>query len=112
MAAARCVHINQCKTFTLLKVSQITRYLEYKHPSLPSYKIRNITLRVLILYRIPMYIFKVCHKNGEFVAARPIEGTILVNIGDLLQRWTNDKLVSTVSISKILKNSAKDFFAA
>ncbi|CAB4042505.1 UPF0676 -like [Paramuricea clavata] len=30
-----------------------------------------------------------------FVSARPIEGTILVNIGDLLQRWTNDKLVST-----------------
>jgi hypothetical protein len=39
---------------------------------------------------------QILQKEG-FVPARPIEGTILVNIGDLLQRWTNDKLVSTVS---------------
>ena len=36
----------------------------------------------------------VSQKEG-FIPATPIEGTILVNIGDLLQRWTNDKLVST-----------------
>lgn len=40
---------------------------------------------------------KVCNRDGEFVPAHPIEGTVLVNIGDLLQRWTNDKLISTVS---------------
>lgn len=39
---------------------------------------------------------EVKNKNGEFVAARPIKGTVLVNIADLLQRWTADKLKSTV----------------
>jgi len=34
--------------------------------------------------------------NGQFVPATPIKGTILVNIADLMQRWTSDKLKSTV----------------
>ena len=34
-------------------------------------------------------------KEEGFIPASPIEGTILVNIGDLLQRWTNDELIST-----------------
>ncbi|KAJ3203599.1 hypothetical protein HDU82_006485 [Entophlyctis luteolus] len=33
--------------------------------------------------------------TGKFVRATPVPGTILVNVGDLLQRWTNDYLVST-----------------
>ncbi|KAJ3027834.1 UNVERIFIED_CONTAM: hypothetical protein HDU68_003035, partial [Siphonaria sp. JEL0065] len=32
--------------------------------------------------------------KGEFVKAMPIPGTIVVNVGDLLQRWTNDYLKS------------------
>ncbi|XP_070532482.1 uncharacterized protein [Ptychodera flava] len=35
-------------------------------------------------------------KDGEFIPVPPIEGTIVVNIGDLMQRWTTDKLVSNV----------------
>ncbi|XP_070532484.1 uncharacterized protein [Ptychodera flava] len=35
-------------------------------------------------------------KNGEFIPATPIDGAIVLNIGDLMQRWTSDKLVSTV----------------
>lgn len=42
-------------------------------------------------------------KEG-YIPARPVKGTIVVNIGDLLQRWTNDKLVSTVSSTLILLN--------
>nr|XP_006822255.1 PREDICTED: UPF0676 protein C1494.01-like [Saccoglossus kowalevskii] len=38
---------------------------------------------------------QVMSSSGEFVDATPIEGTIIVNIGDLMQRWTSDKLVST-----------------
>lgn len=34
--------------------------------------------------------------RGEWVAATPIPGTILVNIGDLMQRWTNDVFRSTL----------------
>lgn len=42
-------------------------------------------------------IFQVRGSDGKYVAATPIEGTVLVNIGDLMQRWTSDKLTSTVS---------------
>ena len=34
--------------------------------------------------------------KGQFVPAPPIEGTVLVNIADLMQRWTADKLKSSV----------------
>ncbi|KAI8613335.1 hypothetical protein BC830DRAFT_1132697 [Chytriomyces sp. MP71] len=33
-------------------------------------------------------------KTGEFVQVVPLPGTIVVNVGDLLQRWTNDFLPS------------------
>ncbi|KAL9957584.1 hypothetical protein ACROYT_G034503 [Oculina patagonica] len=33
--------------------------------------------------------------NKEYMPARPIAGTVLVNIGDLMMRWTADKLIST-----------------
>lgn len=33
--------------------------------------------------------------SGEWVAAPPIPGTVVVNIGDLLQRWTNHVFCST-----------------
>jgi isopenicillin N synthase-like dioxygenase len=32
---------------------------------------------------------------GEWLTAHPIPGTLVVNVGDLLARWTNDKFVST-----------------
>nr|XP_058970280.1 uncharacterized protein LOC131796687 [Pocillopora verrucosa] len=34
--------------------------------------------------------------DGRFVPATPMKGTVLVNIGDLMQRWTSDTLKSTV----------------
>ena len=41
---------------------------------------------------------QVVNREKKFVPATPIQGTILVNIADLMQRWTADKLVSTVNI--------------
>ncbi|SBS27210.1 2-oxoglutarate-dependent ethylene/succinate-forming enzyme [Marinomonas aquimarina] len=38
---------------------------------------------------------EVKHRNGEWLQATPMEGSIVVNIGDLMQRWTNDEYVST-----------------
>jgi len=35
-------------------------------------------------------------RNGDWIEAPPIPGTLVCNIGDLLQRWTNDRFVSTV----------------
>ena len=42
--------------------------------------------------------------NGTYTPARPIPGTVLVNIGDLMQRWTADKLISTVSKNLLAKD--------
>jgi isopenicillin N synthase-like dioxygenase len=33
--------------------------------------------------------------NGDWVAAPPIPGTLVINVGDLLARWTNDEYRST-----------------
>lgn len=38
---------------------------------------------------------EVCNAQGEWIAAPPIEDSIVVNIGDLMQRWTNDEYRST-----------------
>ncbi|KAK2150675.1 hypothetical protein NP493_2747g00000 [Ridgeia piscesae] len=38
------------------------------------------------------------NRDGEFVPATPVSGTVLVNIGDIMARWTADKLISTVSL--------------
>lgn len=34
-------------------------------------------------------------RDGEWVTAHPIDGTYVVNVGDLLARWTNDRFKST-----------------
>lgn len=39
---------------------------------------------------------EVVNREKNFVSATPIPGTIIVNIADLMQRWTADKFVSTV----------------
>ncbi len=38
---------------------------------------------------------QVGHRNGEWIQATPIPGSIVVNIGDMLMRWTNGEFVST-----------------
>jgi isopenicillin N synthase-like dioxygenase len=35
-------------------------------------------------------------KSGDWIEAPPIENTLVCNIGDLLQRWSNDRFTSTV----------------
>ncbi|MCU0571250.1 MAG: hypothetical protein MUF49_32375 [Oculatellaceae cyanobacterium Prado106] len=39
---------------------------------------------------------QVLNPSGQWIAAPPIPGTFVVNIGDLLARWTNDLYLSTV----------------
>ncbi|UTW01172.1 2OG-Fe(II) oxygenase [Marinomonas rhizomae] len=38
---------------------------------------------------------QVKNRQGEWVDATPIDNALVVNIGDLMQRWTNDEYVST-----------------
>jgi isopenicillin N synthase-like dioxygenase len=38
---------------------------------------------------------QVRRKGGDWVTAHPIDGTFVVNVGDLLARWSNNRFVST-----------------
>lgn len=38
---------------------------------------------------------EVCNAQDQWIAAPPIKDSIVVNIGDLMQRWTNDQYRST-----------------
>jgi len=47
--------------------------------------------------------------NGVWVAAPPIDGTFVVNLGDMMQRWSNDRYKSTwhrVSLSPTSSSSS------
>ncbi|KAH8647664.1 putative isopenicillin N synthetase [Xylariales sp. PMI_506] len=39
---------------------------------------------------------QILNADGEWIQAPPVPGTFVVNIGDLLARWTNDRFISTV----------------
>ncbi len=39
---------------------------------------------------------QVQQRDGQWIEAPPLPGTLVCNIGDLLQRWSNDRFVSTV----------------
>jgi isopenicillin N synthase-like dioxygenase len=39
---------------------------------------------------------QVCAKSGDWIKAPPIPGTLICNIGDLLERWSNNRFASTV----------------
>jgi len=39
---------------------------------------------------------KVKRKDGTWIDVQPVEGSIIVNVGDMLMRWTNDRLTATL----------------
>jgi isopenicillin N synthase-like dioxygenase len=45
-------------------------------------------------------------RQGEWIAAPPIPGTVVVNVGDAMQRWTNDQLCSTPHRVKVPTGTA------
>jgi len=48
-----------------------------------------------LLYQDDAGGLQVRNPSGEWVTAPPIAGTFVVNIGDLMARWSNDRFVST-----------------
>ena len=52
-----------------------------------------------ILFQDSMGGLEVFNRQGRYVSAPPIPDTVVVNLGDLMQRWTADVLVSTVRYS-------------
>jgi len=49
---------------------------------------------ITLLAQDPIGGLELRKRDGEWVAAPYIDGTLVVNIGDLFQRWTNDRYVS------------------
>ena len=47
--------------------------------------------------------------DGDWISAPPIEGTFVINIGDLLQRWTNDRYVSNPH--RVINRSGKERYS-
>jgi isopenicillin N synthase-like dioxygenase len=48
-----------------------------------------------LLYQDPIGGLQVQGRNGEWVIAHPVEDTLVINIGDLMARWTNNLFKST-----------------
>ncbi|PFX20630.1 UPF0676 protein C1494.01 [Stylophora pistillata] len=51
---------------------------------------------ISVLFQDDIGGLEVQNVNGQFIPATPMKGTVVVNIADLMQRWTADKLKSTV----------------
>ncbi|GAA5990983.1 hypothetical protein JCM11641_007727 [Rhodosporidiobolus odoratus] len=51
---------------------------------------------VTLLFQDMVGGLEVQDKSGNFVPAKPVPDTVVVNVGDLLQRWSNDVLKSTI----------------
>lgn len=49
---------------------------------------------ITLLAQDPIGGLELQKRDGEWIAAPYIDGTLVVNIGDLFQRWTNDRYVS------------------
>lgn len=52
---------------------------------------------------------QVRNRDGDWISAPPIEGTFIVNIGDLVQTLTNDRYVST--FHRVINASAKERYS-
>ncbi|KAL4732233.1 hypothetical protein ACLX1H_001243 [Fusarium chlamydosporum] len=50
---------------------------------------------------------QVLTKNGQWIYAPPIEGTLVVNVADYMQRMTNDKYVSAVHRARNLSGKER-----
>lgn len=52
---------------------------------------------------------EVCTAAGEWIAAEPIPGTFVINLGDMMARWTNDYYQSTPH--RVMNRSDRDRYA-
>jgi isopenicillin N synthase-like dioxygenase len=73
----------------------------YYRPQQPGWDVRNIGIGAHKDYEIFTTVWQTNHAglqvlgaDGDWVEVAPIEGTMVVNLGDLMQRWSNDLFLS------------------
>ena len=52
---------------------------------------------------------EILNKNAHWISATPIPGTFVVNVGDFLQRISNDRWVSTVH--RVINKTGKERYS-
>ncbi|KAL7630050.1 UNVERIFIED_CONTAM: hypothetical protein RMT77_019823 [Armadillidium vulgare] len=57
---------------------------------------------ITILFQDNMGGLEVKNRNNEWVQAHPVPGSLLVNVGDALQKFTSGKLRATVSYNTFI----------
>jgi isopenicillin N synthase-like dioxygenase len=65
-------------------------------PFVSALEINDMLGSITLLFQDVRGGLQVRSPKGTFVNATPIEGTIVVNAGDLLARWSNDTIKSTL----------------
>lgn len=52
---------------------------------------------------------QVRNRSGQWIEAPPVEGAFIINIGDIMERWTNGRFVSTVH--RVINRNASDRYS-
>jgi len=50
---------------------------------------------ITLLFQDDIGGLEVLRRDGQYIPATPVQDSIIINVGDLMQRWTSDKLIST-----------------
>ncbi|XP_071398104.1 uncharacterized protein [Centroberyx affinis] len=75
------------------------------YPPVNSEKVKEGQLRcgehsdygsITLVFQSPEGGLQVLSRSGDYISAPSIPGTVLINIADLLQRWTSDRFISAV----------------
>ncbi len=52
---------------------------------------------------------QVGNRDGDWIEASPIPGTFIINVGDMMMRWSNDQFVSTPH--RVINNSSRERYS-
>ena len=64
---------------------------------------------ITILFQDPIGGLEVCKRDGEWVAAPYVDGTFVINLGDLMKVWTNDVYVSNAH--RVINRSGRERYS-